>query len=130
MSVVLTTNSLVGIGNPLAILMGYVHAPRGWNSIFATAPKGLCAFSITDMSEKKYKVSEETLKQTTKCPYDFGCLYGTYKDLCTGKLPSGNTVYIKCKHTRLSCEYCRSFDKVIGMCTCPTRMELYARYGI
>ncbi len=78
---------------------------------------------------EKYKVDEETLKLTTKCPHNFACLSDLRKFLCVAETPSGDSVYIQCDGDQESCLYCESFDDIKRMCTCPTRLELYIRYG-
>ena len=88
------------------------------------------AFVLPTMTEKKYKVNEETLKQTTRCKKNFACLFGDCEFLCETKIPNGTSVYFKCSEGEMSCPYCKSFGKIKKMCTCPTRAELYIRYGI
>ena len=82
------------------------------------------------MSEKKYEVSKETLKLTNKCPDNFKCLSGTLTPLCVAKISSNGAPYIQCVDDEESCVYCESFDDIVRMCTCPTRLELYVRHGI
>jgi hypothetical protein len=82
------------------------------------------------MSEKKYEVNEETLKRTDKCEKSFACLSGDLTSLCVTKITSDNTTYFKCTEDAESCVYCKSFLNLEKMCACPTRLELYIRYGI
>ena len=89
-----------------------------------------------DMSDKKYKINEETLKQTTKCIHNFACLKQTL--LPDKKLPP-RCFSIRTSERRIvrtmcamktACPYCEPLGLGEGICTCPVRNELYRRYGI
>ena len=77
----------------------------------------------------KYKVPDEIVEQTKKCKKDYECLSGSV-DLCPINLPKDTSVYVKCKNNQQPCDYCISVGSIECMCTCPTRLELYKRYGV
>jgi hypothetical protein len=76
-----------------------------------------------------YSISEETLKNTTKCDKDMQCLVdGKCGDCIIENVIEGRTVFIKTRGPNL-CPYMISFGNGF-ICTCPTRYELHERYGL
>ena len=76
-----------------------------------------------------YTVSEETLEGTKRCKKDFSCLNGQRKDLCeVESCINGEVLFIKCMNDEF-CPYYGSFGNSI-ICYCPTRKELYNKYGV
>jgi hypothetical protein len=76
-----------------------------------------------------YTVPEEILKHTAKCKKGHACV-NNGSGLCQIDLPTETSVYVKCKVDNPPCDYRVSFGDIKRMCTCPTRLELYIRYGI
>lgn len=73
------------------------------------------------------KISEEVLKNTTKCIKDFSCLRKDREDLCKIESCIENKIYfIKCLSDE-PCQYKATFGYSL-VCTCPTRKELYNLY--
>jgi hypothetical protein len=73
-------------------------------------------------------VSEEILNQTADCDKNFSCL--SFQDeLCEvlDKIGKG-FLFVDCREAE--CSYCQPVGYAGGACSCPTRMELYERYGI
>jgi hypothetical protein len=128
----------VPIVNPLMVLKDSVPAPHDLNCINATVSNLLSDFSGADMPEKKYEVSEETLKQTTKCENNLACLSDNPSNLCRVLRTVGTQlIIVGCNKSRCKyCAYCALFNPaeppVIseGFCMCTVRKELYERYGI
>ena len=77
----------------------------------------------------KFNISDKILRDTSKCKKDFSCLSGERKDLCQVK-PRTYKIYdyIECKNEE-GCIYQTPLDNVF-ICACPTRREIYDRYGI
>ena len=73
-----------------------------------------------------YQLSGETKKQTVRCTHDFQCLNDNC-NMCSILKCLENTLLVKGpKH--LHCSYFLSYgDKLF--CLCPSRHELYIRYG-
>jgi hypothetical protein len=76
-----------------------------------------------------FKVNAETLKQTTKCEKDHKCLSDN-PNLCPIGPPTANSTYVKCNDGNQPCDYSVPFLGIGRVCTCPTRLEIYARYNI
>ena len=79
--------------------------------------------------KKSDNVSEETIAETKRCEKAFSCLKKTNEDLCPiESCVNGKVHFIKCLST-VSCSY-RIYNAYNCICRCPTRMELYNRYGV
>lgn len=78
--------------------------------------------------QTSYSVSAETLAETKRCNKDFSCQKGPREDLCPiDYCVAGKVHFIKCQNKEI-CPYQSTFgDGVI--CNCPTRKELYNKYG-
>jgi len=75
------------------------------------------------------KISDDTLKKTTKCNKDFACLSSKTCDVCKVTHSLGPEVkFIDCKEQRV-CPYCLPFGDGF-MCTCPVRLELHNKHEI
>jgi|APFre7841882724_1041349.scaffolds.fasta_scaffold09726_2 hypothetical protein len=74
------------------------------------------------------KVSEEILKQTTKCVFDFKCLNEETRDVCRVDRCIGGLCFLETIKSGL-CSYKYSFENSCA-CLCPTRAELYRNYRI
>ncbi len=76
------------------------------------------------------KISKEIIKQTTQCKRDFACLSGKPEDLCEVDYRPGK--WLLCMKSRKNpiCDYCGDYGNSGAFCLCPTRKELYRRYGI
>jgi hypothetical protein len=77
-----------------------------------------------------FEVDEDVREKTTNCLKLFGCLTGNIDDLCEvqGRLGAMGVLIVKPKR-EISCPYYVHLG-VSDYCTCPTRNELYTRYGI
>ena len=77
-----------------------------------------------------FVVSDEILKQTTKCTKAYRCLSGDVYRICT-VAPSPGSGHMVCVNT-VAEDYCdyRKHPQSQHACTCPVRKELYHRYGV
>jgi hypothetical protein len=76
------------------------------------------------------EVDEDVRKKTTNCYKFFGCLTGNIHDMCEVQrfLTSMCVILVKPKSVN-SCPYYVRLGES-DYCTCPTRNQLYTRYGI
>lgn len=73
-----------------------------------------------------YQVSEEIIEKTRACTKNYSCL--KYKPLCEIDHSINNRVhFIKCLNNAL-CPYKISYGSDF-ICSCPTRKEIYNKYG-
>lgn len=79
----------------------------------------------------KLEISENILKNTTKCNKDFACLSGERECLCKLEDSIIDTpcfIIIRAENCGF-CDYNVSFGNFF-ICTCPTRNEIYKCYEI
>ena len=77
-----------------------------------------------------FTVSEEIFKRTV-CEHQFSCLNGESRPVCMAVSEHGDdTVLTTCGKDSPSCKYCMVIGETGGNCACPTRVELFKRYGI
>jgi hypothetical protein len=77
-----------------------------------------------------YTISPKT-REHTYCPYDFYCLSGNLEKICKPLNSDWAKIVItNCPERAAQCDYCRPFKGDEGICICPTRLELYGRYGV
>jgi hypothetical protein len=74
------------------------------------------------------KGSEEILKQTIKCVFDFKCLNEETRDVCKVDRCIGGLCVLETIKSGV-CSYRNSFGNSYA-CLCPTRVELYRNYSI
>jgi hypothetical protein len=75
-----------------------------------------------------YDISEETLAKTNKCQNDFACLEGGECLKCVVKYSvPDNGCFVKPVKTE-NCNYLLRYGDS-WLCICPTRSEIYKRYG-
>jgi hypothetical protein len=75
-------------------------------------------------------INEDILKQTTKCQHDFACLNSDSYPVC-GVLNQQSPSFLETSCIEEEpCPYCVPYTSTKGFCACPTRGELYRRYGI
>lgn len=75
------------------------------------------------------RVSEETIAETKKCNRAFACQKKPLESLCTiNYCVDGKVHFIKCL-SKTACSY-RSMFGYDFVCNCPTRKELYNKYGV
>ena len=75
------------------------------------------------------RVSEDVLKNTTKCAHGFSCLHGEGERPYPVEHAVGdNLLFVKC--TDSSCSYQTPFGYSYILCTCPTRKELHRQYTL
>ena len=76
-------------------------------------------------------IVDEKIQDRTTCRNSFHCLSGNMEGVCeifnAENIP---IVVTDCPKKAEACHYCKPFDVVEGFCKCPTRLELYKRYGI
>ncbi len=75
----------------------------------------------------KFEIDEAILKKTDKCEKGFSCLDGG--DICKADFlsePDG-PLFIECVEPK-PCSY-KGFDSS-KVCACPTRKEIYVKYGV
>ena len=74
------------------------------------------------------EIREETLKETIHCHKDFECIKSN--NICCDVTRSVNNQvhFVECKE-RVQCNYKMSFGNSF-ICTCPTRKEIYNKYGL
>jgi len=89
------------------------------------------SFNRNRTSNGTLEVSEETLKQTTKCQLDFKCLTGN-RNMCLIDRPvNGNGLFIKERRDNMqNCPYSEFSELSAYVCNCPTRYEIYTRYNM
>ena len=73
------------------------------------------------------RVAEGTIKDT-HCANDFSCLAGKKECLCEVESTVGKVIFIKSQF-HIACKYCLSYGGSF-ICTCPTRNEIYNKYGL
>ena len=75
------------------------------------------------------EINEDILKDTTECINNFSCLRGEKECLCEVRGYAGyNSVLINPKPNK-DCSYLNPFGSSF-FCFCPTRSEIYRRYGV
>jgi|GEM_PF-1161634 len=76
------------------------------------------------------KINDKTLQVTKKCQRSFGCLDNEKLKMCTIErcIDGINGCYLKTVTFR-DCNYQISLVNS-AICSCPTRFELYKKYGI
>jgi hypothetical protein len=78
--------------------------------------------------QTEFTVSEETIAATQRCKKDFSCLNGKREDLCpVESCINGEVHFIKCLNKE-ACPYQGTFGDG-AVCYCPTRKELFNKYG-
>lgn len=91
----------------------------------------MAASRFLGRNQMALKVSEKTVNNTTQCTKGFSCLSGERGDLCmVGVSLGSHHAILKCVDNQRSSTYWTSFEGAEGSCLCPTRIEIYQRYGI
>ena len=81
------------------------------------------------MDKQEIKIDDAVVRKTIKCNSDFSCLLGDKGCLCdVSGFVGHELVEIKSNHSLL-CQYHIIFGNN-HYCQCPTRCELYYRYGM
>jgi hypothetical protein len=79
--------------------------------------------------KKVIKIAGKVVKETTKCEKDFACLKDNNHGLCKiVRTVQDNIIFIECLNWKL-CTYRMSFGASSYICNCPTRKEIYRKYG-
>ena len=74
-------------------------------------------------------ISEDALKNTTRCEKEFSCLSGDSECLCKVEYCVDDSVLFVGGRVNSTCRYQMSFgDRII--CSCPIRKEIYKRWKI
>jgi hypothetical protein len=78
----------------------------------------------------KFNVSEDILKNTTKCTDNFSCLNGNSGCLCDIEdCSEGQIHFLHPKNHYGICEYKMAFGYSYT-CNCPIRKEIYNHYNV
>jgi hypothetical protein len=86
--------------------------------------------SHIELKTVNYKIPDEILKQTTRCPKNFGCLSCEVDHMCqVESLSKSVPILFVDKVQDRFCSYCGQF-RDSWLCSCPVRVELYNRYRI
>lgn len=79
-----------------------------------------------EVNEFKSKVSQETLKKTTKCHNNLACLTGQGERPCEIEYDVDGLLLFVDYNNRMTCQYVLHFGYSY-ICTCPTRKELFKK---
>jgi hypothetical protein len=74
-----------------------------------------------------FSVDKETLEKTTKCEKK-GCLYDETIMCRVERAIKTDLLFVQADPLKCSCNYCVTFGDSF-MCLCPTRQEIYLKYG-
>lgn len=75
-----------------------------------------------------FQISSRALARTTKCPSDFACLTCENHCLCPVERVAGEGTLVLRNTSPEACPYEGSSGSD-STCKCPTRFEIYERYG-
>lgn len=78
-----------------------------------------------------FTISENILKQTSRCESDFSCLKSRKcedKPMCPVDYANGNNVLFLKSDASIPCPYNLPFGYAT-VCTCPTHFAFYRKYG-
>ena len=76
------------------------------------------------------EIDEDVKKCTIKCNKDMSCLSDKGNNLCkVVRSTSGDIIFIECMEYS-PCNYKMSFGFSSFICNCPTRKEIYKKYGV
>lgn len=78
---------------------------------------------------KNIVINKKTIKETTKCPFNFVCLSNTDKISCKVESNIGNTILFVKPTNGIICNYNINFGEG-HICTCPVRKEIYEKYNL
>jgi hypothetical protein len=76
----------------------------------------------------KYDVAEDILFASTQCPHGYQCLSDGEGHVCKVVRAVDDGVVIETRR-RVDCPYAASCQEGV-QCTCPTRRELYLKFGL
>ena len=79
-----------------------------------------------------YDIPKETLNETTSCRDEFKCLTCEVAKLCEViRLLEGNGLEVH-REVAVRCDYHLEYgiNDPLYICNCPTRIEIYHRYGV
>jgi hypothetical protein len=78
---------------------------------------------------KKRKISQEALKRTTRCQYQYACLHAESHPKCPAERKiEGNGLFLKSGEQK-GCPYAMSWGYG-HICNCPIRVELFVHHNI
>ena len=76
-----------------------------------------------------FEIDKEILKKTTDCAYNFKCLEDGGKVCCKVEhCVNNHLIFVKAENHKF-CAYKLSFGNSF-ICNCPTRLEIYNKYGV
>jgi hypothetical protein len=78
----------------------------------------------------KYKIDPDILNQTTECLNYFSCLFGKKDCLCevSKSIKSGGGMFFIEPLKKDACTYKMPLE-FSWLCSCPTRIAIYKKYG-
>jgi hypothetical protein len=76
----------------------------------------------------KVYVSDETIKKTKDCHNRFACLTDKPLGVCGVVRDYPRGIIVTLCPEKPPCHYCVCFGNKDGICTCPTRVELFRKY--
>ncbi len=76
-----------------------------------------------------FEISKEILDRT-KCDNDFVCLSEKQCPRCKVQFTAGASyIMVEPNSASMGCSYAKPFGIASFVCTCPTRNEIYRKYG-
>jgi hypothetical protein len=81
------------------------------------------------MDKLDIKIDKAVLHNTTNCKFDFSCLSGDKACLCDVIASNEDDIVEVKPNLEIACKYRIKLDSA-NYCHCPTRTEIYNRYGI
>ncbi len=75
-------------------------------------------------------IDDEILKKTTHCRNNFACLTDEPLGVCGVVRDYHRGIIVTLCGKKRQCHYCTCLKDKEGICTCPTRVELFRRYKV
>lgn len=116
----------------------YVKKPFEYDEFLQIIQSALSQEALKQEKGRCYKrsaqveiiVSQKTIDRTNLCEKNFSCLKGEKGDMCEIIYTVGESTLITLCGSKPFCPYCKIFVDIQGICFCPTRIEIYKKYGI
>lgn len=78
----------------------------------------------------KIEIDEKILTKTNLCEREFSCLQNGANDCCKVEHFYANRyLFVKCIDSK-RCSYKTTHNGSVNRCACPTRIEIYKKYGL
>ena len=75
------------------------------------------------------EIEKEILDKTVHCKKDFDCIKNNNICCTVTRCVDKEVHFVECSQENNSCEYRMTFGFATYICTCPTRKEIYKKYG-